>query len=44
MILLRTPPENSAVHGNVAGYDLVSGAWAYPSYGVSPRWLWQTEK
>jgi peptide/nickel transport system substrate-binding protein len=43
LVLLRTPPENSAVHGNVAGYDLVSGAWAYPSYRVSPRWLWQTE-
>ena len=43
LVLLRTPPENSAVHGNVAGYDLISGAWAYPSYRVSPRWLWQTE-
>ncbi len=44
LILFRTPPENSAVHGNVGGYDLVSGPWAYPSYRVSPRWLWQTEK
>jgi peptide/nickel transport system substrate-binding protein len=43
LVLLNTPPENSAVHGDVAGYDLVSGPWAYPSYRVSPRWLWQTE-
>jgi peptide/nickel transport system substrate-binding protein len=43
LILTRTPPENSALHGNVGGYDLVSGPWAYPSYRVSPRWLWQTE-
>jgi peptide/nickel transport system substrate-binding protein len=43
LILLRTPPENTAVHSNVAGYDLIGGAWAYASYRVSPRWLWQTE-
>jgi ABC-type transport system substrate-binding protein len=42
LVLLRTPPENLAVHGNVAGYDMVSGAWAYRGYGVGLRWLWQT--
>jgi ABC-type transport system substrate-binding protein len=42
LIMLRVPAENSALHGNVAGYDLVSGTWAYPSY-VSRRSLWQTE-
>lgn len=44
LIMLRTPPENSAVQGNIAGYDLIGGPWAYASYRVSPRWLWQTEK
>jgi peptide/nickel transport system substrate-binding protein len=43
LILIRTPADNIAVHGNVAGYDMVSGPWAYASYRVSPRWLWQTE-
>ena len=43
LIQLRVPPENSAVHGNVGGYDLVSGTWAYPGY-VARRSLWQTEK
>jgi ABC-type transport system substrate-binding protein len=43
LVLLRTPPENLAVHGNVAGYDLVSGPWAYRQYWVGLRWLWQTE-
>ena len=44
LILLRTPPENTALHGDVGGYDLTSGAWAYPSYQVGRRWWWQTEK
>jgi ABC-type transport system substrate-binding protein len=43
LIQLRVPPENSVVHGDVGGYDLVSGTWAYPGY-VSRRSLWQTEK
>jgi peptide/nickel transport system substrate-binding protein len=43
LVLLRTPPENLAVHGDVAGYDLVSGPWAYRQYWVGLRWLWQTE-
>jgi peptide/nickel transport system substrate-binding protein len=42
LIMLRVPPENSVVHGNVGGYDLVSGTWAYPGYVVR-RSLWQTE-
>lgn len=43
LILLRVPPENSVTHGDVAGFDLVSGPWAYPSY-IARRSLWQTEK
>jgi ABC-type transport system substrate-binding protein len=43
LVLTRTPPENLAVHGNVAGYDLVAGPWAYRGYWVGLRWLWQTE-
>jgi hypothetical protein len=43
MILLRNPPDSLVVHGTVGGYDMSSGPWAYQSYGVSPRWLWQTE-
>jgi ABC-type transport system substrate-binding protein len=42
LILLRVPPENSAQHGTVGGFDLVSGTWAYPSY-IARRSLWQTE-
>ncbi len=44
LIMLRTPPENLAVHSDLAGYDLVSGPWAYRSYWVGLRWLWQTTK
>ena len=29
IIQLRVPAENSVVHGDVGGYDLVSGTWAY---------------
>ncbi len=43
LILTRTPPDNLAVRGNVAGYDLVSGPWAYRQYWVGLRWLWQTQ-
>jgi ABC-type transport system substrate-binding protein len=43
LIMLRVPPENSVTHGNVGGFDLVSGTWAYPSY-VARRSLWQTDK
>ena len=44
LILTRIPPDNFAVAGNVAGYDLVSGPWAYRQYWVGLRALWQTEK
>ncbi len=43
LVMLRTPAENSAIHGNVGGYDLISGTWMYPSYQSARRWLWQTE-
>jgi hypothetical protein len=43
VIQLRVPAENSAVHGDVGGYDLVSGTWAYPGY-IARRSLWPTEK
>ncbi len=43
LIQLRVPAENSVTHGDVAGFDTVSGAWAYPSY-IARRSLWQTEK
>jgi ABC-type transport system substrate-binding protein len=43
LVLTRTPPNSQAIHGNVAGYDLQSGPWAYSIYFTSPRWLWQTE-
>ena len=44
LVMLRTPPFNQAVHGNIAGYDLISGPWAYAQYRQSQNWLWQTEK
>jgi peptide/nickel transport system substrate-binding protein len=43
LIMLRVPAENSALHSNVGGYDLISGTWAYPGYQSARRWLWQTE-
>ena len=44
LVILRTPALNMAVHGNIAGYDLISGPWAYAQYRQSQSWLWQTEK
>lgn len=44
LILLRTPPVNNAVHGDVGGFDLISGPWAYAQYRQSQNWLWQTVK
>jgi ABC-type transport system substrate-binding protein len=42
MIYTAIVPDLYAVHGNVGGLDLVSGAWMYLGT-TSPRWLWQTE-
>jgi ABC-type transport system substrate-binding protein len=43
LIILRHPPDNFALHGDVGGYDMTTGPWAYPSYTHSRRWLWRTE-
>ncbi|MFN8638988.1 MAG: ABC transporter substrate-binding protein [Dehalococcoidia bacterium] len=43
LLQLRVPPDSYAVRGNFAGLDLATGAWSYVGYGVSPRWVWQTE-
>jgi peptide/nickel transport system substrate-binding protein len=43
LVFIRHPAENSAIHGNVGGYDLIAGTWMYPSYQSARRWLWQTE-
>ncbi|RLT26393.1 MAG: ABC transporter substrate-binding protein [Chloroflexi bacterium] len=44
LLQIRHPADNIAIAGHVAGNDLCIGPWAYNSYGVSPRWTWQTEK
>ena len=44
LLPMRVPADNVAMHSHVAGNDLVIGPWAYNSYGVSPRFVWFTEK
>jgi len=44
LLQIRHPADNLAIASHIAGNDLVSGPWAYNSYGVTPRWTWQTEK
>ena len=44
LIPIRHPADNLAIAPQVAGTDMVIGPWAYTSYGVSPRWIWFTEK
>jgi peptide/nickel transport system substrate-binding protein len=44
LLQIRHPADNLAIASHVAGNDLAIGPWAYNSYGVSPRWTWQTEK
>ena len=44
LLHLRVPADNIAIQSHVAGNDLVIGPWAYNSYGVSPRFVWFTEK
>jgi ABC-type transport system substrate-binding protein len=41
-VLLRHPTDYFVLDSNVGGYDMSTGAWAYPSYPPSRRWLWQT--
>ena len=36
--------DNIAIAPHIAGYDMTSGPWAYSTYRVSARWMWQTEK
>ncbi|MPZ99944.1 MAG: hypothetical protein GEU80_11550 [Dehalococcoidia bacterium] len=45
LLQLLVSRDNHAFHSDVAGMDLVSGTWAYglTTYGVGPRWYWQTE-
>jgi ABC-type transport system substrate-binding protein len=42
LLQLRIPPDSFVVQGNFGGMDMVTGPWTYQSYGVSPRWVWQT--
>ena len=44
LLQIRHPADNLAIASHIAGNDLAIGPWAYNSYGVSPRWTWQTEK
>ena len=44
MLQIRHPADNIAIAPHVAGYDMTSGPWAYSTYRVSSRWMWQTEK
>ena len=44
LIPIRHPADNLALQPHIAGTDMVIGPWAYNSYGVSPRWMWFTEK
>ncbi|RLT27207.1 MAG: ABC transporter substrate-binding protein [Chloroflexi bacterium] len=44
LLQIRHPADNLAIAGHVAGYDMTSGPWAYSTYRVSSRWMWQTEK
>jgi ABC-type transport system substrate-binding protein len=44
LLQLRHPADNLAIASHVAGYDMSVGPWSYNSYGVSPRWVWFTEK
>ncbi|MGE3960090.1 MAG: ABC transporter substrate-binding protein [Dehalococcoidia bacterium] len=45
LLQLLVSRDNHAFQSNVAGMDLVTGTWAYglTTYGVGPRWYWQTE-
>ena len=45
LLQLLVSRDNGAFQPNWAGMDLVSGTWAYglATYGVGPRWYWQTE-
>jgi len=44
LLPIRHPADNLAIAPHVAGTDLCIGPWAYNSYGVSPRYVWFTEK
>jgi len=44
LLQTRHPADNLAIHSHVAGNDLAAGPWAYNVYGVSPPWVWFTEK
>jgi ABC-type transport system substrate-binding protein len=44
LLQIRHPADNLAIASHVAGYDMNVGPWSYNSYGVSPRWVWFTEK
>ena len=45
LLQLLVSRDNHAFQSNIAGIDLVTGTWAYglATYGVGPRWYWQTE-
>ena len=45
LLQLLVSRDNHAFQANVGGVDLVTGTWAYglTTYGVGPRWYWQTE-
>jgi len=45
LLQLLVSRDNHAFQPNWAGMDLVAGTWAYglATYGVGPRWYWQTE-
>ena len=44
LLQLLVSRDNHALQSTVAGADLVTGTWAYglATYGVGPRWYWQT--
>ena len=45
LLQLLVSRDNHALQSTVAGADLVTGTWAYglATYGVGPRWYWQTK-
>ncbi|MCC6238189.1 MAG: ABC transporter substrate-binding protein [Dehalococcoidia bacterium] len=44
LLQLYVARDNFALQSNWAGFDFVNGTWGYSTYGVGPRWYWQTEK
>lgn len=44
LLQLYVARDNFALQSNWAGFDFVAGTWGYSTYGVGPRWYWQTEK